>query len=611
MFDFNLKPKQNETHTVVKEKKGVLFFIGKWVRRLCTTLGAIILLSSLSGCVFGFLLPKVEKSLPEKIVLVLKLSDGLSDTSDASPFSDPFAPAALSVHEIIETLHHASKDDRVKGVVASLPPASFQLAHVQELRKAVKDFKASGKFTKIYSPNYGEYGDGLSRYYLASAFEEIWMQPVGTVMISGLSGEQPFFRTALESIGVKPEILQRKEYKSALENFTNSQMSPANREMTESMLNDLMRQIVADVAKDRTLSEEAVWASVNKGILLGSEALEAKLITRLDYGDKILRETRKTITGDEEADDDLFVRIDDYKNANISMPASKIKQKIALIHVSGEIAPTAGHASPLSGGQDGLGADEISAALFDVAEDDEIKGVILRVNSPGGSPSASETIRNAVLRVKSKGKFVLVSMGPLAASGGYWIVANADEIFALPATLTGSIGVVGGKADLSGLWEKLSVTWEGPKAGANADILSFNKPLGEAGSERLNAMMDDIYINFTRIVAQGRKLDPQAVELIARGRVWTGAQAKDIGLVDQIGGYEDALASAAKRLSLVSVDELEVIVMPEPEPLYEKILSFLEQQSAATIALGKFSNVLLGKSKTSVMVYDPSLEFMQ
>lgn len=498
----------------------------------------------------------------------------------------------------MEALDQAANDSRVQGIYADMESAGYALAHIQEMRAAIKRFRKSGKFAYIYSTSYGEAG-GLGAYYLASAFDEIWMQPLGTVSLPGLSAEMPFLRGVLDKVGVKPEFFQRKNYKTAYEGMTNKEMSKYNREMTEQMIGDIAAILEEDISADVPAVKGKFKKLVDHALFTAPEAKKAGIVHQVAYADMLQQKVSEKLTGKKDGDvsyvdlGTYFGHIAQAGEANPLMPSKMGSHKgvsvqksgkgIGLVYASGMIVPreaSAGAASPMGMLDDGIAAaDKISGALLDAALDDSIGIVVLRVDSPGGSPVASETILRAVAQVQAQGKKVIVSMGPTAASGGYWISAYADRIFVLPTTITGSIGVLGGKFSTQQLWKNLDVNWDGVVWGKNAGLWSMNKPFSESQSERINAMLDDVYVNFIARVAKGRKMSPEAVEKIAGGHVWMGKRAVEIGLADEIGGLDRALDYAAQELGLKSRAQARVAVFPKPLTPLEQLLEILQGQA--------------------------------
>lgn len=545
-------------------------------------------------------------ALPRDIVLVAPFADGLADQPQNAGFSAAFTPPAPGVYQIIEAIEAAKDDPRVKALVATMGDGSFALAHVEEIRKAVKNFRKSGKPAYIYAPSFGETGGGLGRYYLASAFGQIWMQPMGVISIPGVNAESPYLRGLLDDWGIKPQFFQRYEYKTAYESVNEKAMTPANREMLTDMVARLSTVLVKDIAADRGLKEAAIKAQIDKAVLTGDAALKARLIDRLDYEDVLEDKLVLDSTGKKREDlgdkDMPFVDIAAY-SADVEKRRTgqkdgllgRGKPKVALVYAAGVIQQSSQGAAPGPGSLMGEGtaaADVLVPAIEDAADDDEVTAIVLRIDSPGGSPTASESILRALDKAKQKGKRIIVSMGPTAASGGYWIAAKADRIFALPTTITGSIGVLGGKLDMSGLWSKLNVNWDAVRWGENSTIWSFNHSFSESETVQVNAMLDDVYNAFLARVAEGRKMPVENVALIAKGRVWTGTAAFQNGLVDELGGLPQALDFAAKEAGLKSREDMAVEVFPKPLSPFEKLQKLLGGQEDGMKALAAQSRIL-------------------
>ncbi len=561
----------------VKSRHGVLAFTGKILRRMSLFIGGVFLFSIFVGIVVGMVFGG-SKRLPEDMILVLNVTDPIGETEHARSFADPLADAGITIGDLIETLDRARNDKRVRGLVVSLDNAGMELAHIQELRTAVKRFRASGKFAYIYTASFADLGSGIGAYYLASSFDKIWMQPIGMVSMTGLSLEMPFAKDALDKIGANPQFLHREEYKSAMESFTNSHMSEPNRQSMQSILDDLSAQILTDIAEDRKITTLKLQAQIDKGLLTGKDALQAGIIDRLDYADVLIRETRMEITGKKDGDKPPIVLAEEYYDAMLGSKERNPNANTALVRIAGEIVPGS---DPEPGYATG---DYIANAIMEAADDESIRVIVARVDSPGGSPSASETIRRSLVYAKSKGKQVIVSMGPVAASGGYWVSVDADHIFAMPSTLTGSIGVIMGKFELSNLWKKVGVNWDSLKWGENARMWSINAPMSESERASLNTAIDDTYASFIERVAEGRKLPSEKVRAIAKGRAWTGTQAKENGLVDKLGGLDAALDYAALQIGLTDRSKLDIRIIPEPLSPFEEILHMLGSQ----IGLGAY-----------------------
>ncbi|MGQ0527277.1 MAG: signal peptide peptidase SppA [Alphaproteobacteria bacterium] len=556
-------------------RRGIRHFIWGFIRRTCFVIGAFVLLSMLAGALS---LGKPQAiPLPEKMVLFMPLKDGFSDLPEPPSLTDPFAPRAPGLQTQIDAIDRAAADPRVKGLIAYMEEGDFEITHTQEMRAAIKRFKEAGKFTIIYSDSYGEAGGGLGRFYLASIFEKRWMQPLGIVSVPGIRMEAPYFREALDKIGIEPQFVHRKNYKTVFESATNKTMSPQNREMLNQIMNDIRNDLVTNISADLVMTPEQFTALVHKGLFTADEALAAGLVTDINYDDALYDKITGGITGNPESEDPLYVDVATYAahgHRVFHAPA----RKAALVYASGAIMNSAiGAGAPGLGGGNIIAANELTPLLFDLADDKSLGAIVLRIDSPGGSPVASENILRALNHAQKKGKKIIVSMGPSAASGGYWIASHADHIFALPGTLTGSIGVAGGKISAAGLWDQWGVNWDGVAWGENAALWSMNHPFSSSEAERINAMMDQVYDAFTARVAEGRKLSPEQVERVAQGRVWTGESARKNGLVDELGGLGDALDYTAKLLGAKDRADLAVEIVPEPKTALEELVSMVSR----------------------------------
>ncbi len=585
------KPKKNEK--AIKAKRwNIWAILGKAIRKTCTVIGAAVLISTLiSVFLISTMAGKSAPSLPDDMVLYFNIEEGISESQVKPTLLDPFPFMQPTLRNIIDTLEKAETDKRVRGLVVKLNGASIGIAHTQELRIAIKSFRASGKFAKVYATSYSDPMGGLSQYYLASAFDEIWMQPVGMVSTSGASMEMPFAKEALDNLGVSANFFQREEFKSAMENFTNSKISPSNKQAMQSLLNSLSSKMVVDIAAERNIKGAVLKAQIDKGILTGQEALDTKLLDRLDYGDVMLSEIRQAVTGNPNDDSVELVTLASYSQHK----AKSVKKgnNVALIYVTGTIVDSAGATG-------NAGADDIAGTITQAYKDDSIKAIVLRVDSPGGSPTASETIRRSLVKAKEKGKKVIVSMGPVAASGGYWISTDADMIVANAGTITGSIGVVMGKFEASELFSKLGINWQGPNFGENADIWSLHKKFDAQATQRMNVLIDDTYNSFITRVVSGRKLTPEQAKSVAKGRAWTGEQALERGLVDELGGLNDALDKTAMMLGKNNRHDLSVVKMPKELNNVERILELLGQQ----VSLGNFFGKVLSNFFGNVLGLD-------
>ncbi|HMA47448.1 MAG TPA: S49 family peptidase, partial [Frankiaceae bacterium] len=469
---------------------------------------------------------KARRTAP--LLLELDLTLGLFDGVVTDPVGMALAYRKTSLRDVVDGLRRAGSDPRVRGLVARVGGPRTGLARAQELRDAVLAFRRAGKPAVAWAETLGEHGVGTVPYYLASAFDEVWLQPSGHLNLTGVAVEVPFLRDALAKAGITPEIGRRHKYKGFPDTLLERGFTPAHREATERVVASVADQVVAGIAEGRRLPPERVRALVDQGPLLAREAVDAGLVDRLAYRDEVYDEVRRRLGAD------VRLRyVGRYrKAAGDGRWAGRLpprpKDTIALVHVTGAIRLGRSGRSPLTG--TAAGSDTVAAALRRATRDDDVKAIVLRVDSPGGSYVASDTIWRQVVLARRAGTPVVVSMGNVAGSGGYFVSTAADVIVAEPGTLTGSIGVFAGKQVLSGLLGKLGVTRDSVAVGEHALMFSTQRGFSEGEWERLNRWLDVVYDDFTAKVAQGRRLSRAQVEQVARGRVWTGADARERGL---------------------------------------------------------------------------------
>jgi len=576
----------------------------------------VVFLSLTLSQAMNFKLPE----LPEKIILTYHFKPNLADVAGRPSLKQPLLQPPTTLNEVIQALNIAREDDRVRGLVARISNPGYSIAQYQELRDAIIQFRKSGRFAHVYADSYGGFGDGMGSYYLASAFDKIWLQPIGMVSVSGVNSEVPFIRSALKKIGVRAAFDRRGKYKSTPESLIFDQMTDAHREMMQGMVADLSNQMVTGIAEGRQQTVAEIEKLIDKAPFMDKEALEFGLIDFINYSDEMIDQAKETVgegvelmrltgyalqvkTAKDEKGMVGFVTNFFYKDT----PESELvgKKKIALIFGSGTImsqpvGSKIGFSTSLGGSV--LNVDKIVAAFRTANKDDNVAAIVFRVNSPGGSPTASETLRREIVRAKEKGKIVVISMGNAAASGGYWISTHADKIVAQPGTLTGSIGVFAGKMVLQELWKKIGVNWDQIKTGQTADMWSSNTEMSKASKKRFQAMLDHIYDAFIVRVAEGRNMSAEAVEEIAQGHIWTGKQALEIGLVDALGGLDKALEIAKIEAKLPIDADIPVERFPRRKSTLEMFLQLAMEGGNVSIAEPKILGSLLSEAQA---VFEP------
>ena len=442
----------------------------------------------------------------------------------------------------LRALHEAAEDRHVFGLIAKVG-GMWPWATMQEVRRGVQAFAASGKPTLAWAESFGEVGyRDMAAYVLATAFGEVWLQPGGGVGLLGVGIETTFVRGTLDRLGVEPQFEQRYEYKNAADVILRKEFTAAHREALERLTESVFSDAVESIADARGLTHDQVRELIDTGPRTASEAQAAGLVDRLGYRDQAYEAMRTRIGDKPEL---LFA--DRWRPRRKIAPPPHRRDHVALVEVRGGISSGRTRRNPM-GRQ--AGSDTVSAQLRAAHDNDRAHAVVLRVESPGGSAVASEVIWREVWRLRESGKPVVVSMADVAASGGYYIACPADVIVALPATLTGSIGVLGGKLVVDGLLERMGVNTGSVQRGARALMYSLRREFSEDERARFAATIDAIYNDFVAKVAAGRRRPIPEIEAVARGRVWTGQDALEAGLVDELGGIRDATRIARERADL-------------------------------------------------------------
>jgi protease-4 len=482
------------------------------------------------------------------LILELDLTDGLAEGPVTDPLSMVMARRRGRLLDVIEGLRRARHDDRVRALVAKVGGGRIGLARMQEIREAVAGFRESGKLTVAWAETFGEFTHGNLPYYMATAFDRIYLQPSGSLGLTGVAVEQLFLHDALAKAGIEFQSAKRYEYKGAVDNLTERGFTGPAREAAERLVVSVAEQLSTAIAQRRGKTVAEARALLDRGPFLAADALAEGLVDALGYRDEVYADVRKE-TG-REAILQYVVR---YQRGHMlaqrarRLPSSR-DRFVAVIYASGPIRQGRSNRSPVGDGA--MGSDTVTAALRAVTADDRARAVLLRVNSPGGSAIASDAIWREVVRTRNAGKPVVVSMGDVAASGGYYISMAADLIVAQPGTITGSIGVILGKPVFEELFGRVGITTDSVARGARATMFATTHPFSQDEWDRINTWLDFIYRDFTQKVAAGRRMPVERVHEIARGRVWTGADAAANGLVDEIGGLHTAAEIARRRAGL-------------------------------------------------------------
>jgi protease-4 len=563
-------------------------FLWRLIVGLLAAVGAAVVLVGVAIVVIAVYAPGGVEPLPDRMLLRVNLEGELRDRRTSEAFL--FEKQDLVLREVVMGLRAAATDERVSGIAVYMGGFGVNLSTAQELRAAIADLRAAGKTARLFTEDLGGLGGGSAKYYLASAFDEIWVQPSGGVGLIGISMEIPYARGMLDKLEVEPRFGQRHEYKSAVESLTGYAMSDPARENLQTLLDSLYGQLVAGIAESRGFDEAQVRQLVDNGPYLAKEALEARLIDRIGYWDEFIDENMDAAGEDVEE-----VLLGDYLSG-IDRPNSE-GPKVALIYGNGAISMGGGgNGGDFEGG--GFKAHHVAEAISDAIDDDEIKAILFRINSPGGSYIASDIVWREVRRASAAGKPVIVSMGSTAASGGYFVAMPADWVVAQPGSITGSIGVYGGKLVTEKLWARFGVTWDEMHAGENAGMWSFIRDFPPDGEERFRDMLDFIYEDFTAKAMEDRELDAGHMDRVARGRVWTGKDALDNGLVDALGGYGVAIAEVKQALGLDAQAGITLALWPKPLSPLDQAMKLFRGDGAPLAQIGA---AMFGREEAGVI----------
>ncbi len=508
----------------------------------------------------------VVADVPSKAVLTVNFDDVYDESSRSDLFSEFSGGAGMSFHDLVTVLETAAVDPRVQALAGRVHISGLGMAQLEELRTAVAAFRSRGKPAYIFAPGFGSFGGGTGEYYLATAFDEITMLPNSDLGATGVYAEIPFFKNILDKVGAKAEFFTRYEYKNAMVSLTDG-TAPAPLTRSVRGLTENLNQVFGDsmVAARYPDGDGLSAAEIRRLSPMSAKTAKDKgLIDNIGFEGDWLAAIKERHNA-ETADAGTYLRnIRFYQKAPY----------VALVVVDGLISDGYSFTSPT--GEAVVGVQSVLAQIDELRENNDLKAVVLRLNSPGGSYAASSEILHALNRLKADKKIpLIVSMGNYAASGGYFIALAGDKIFADAATLTGSIGVLGGKVSIAGLWQKLGVNWLVAGAAENAGVNSVNRPFTKEQKELINKSLDAIYEDFTLKVSQARNIDLKKLDKLARGRVMTGKTAVETGLADEIGGVSAALTYALQAAGINPGDKYGLLVYPRPKTLQEKLSEML------------------------------------
>ena len=515
-------------------------------------------------------------TVEDNSVLKLNFNYNINDQDVEQPFNlfggvSPNVGKATGLNEIIASIEKAKTDPKIKGLFLDLNFIGAGFAKIEEIREAILDFKKSKKFVYAYADYYYE-----NTYYLASAADKVYLNPEGEILFNGLSANVTFFKNALDKLGVEMQVIRHGKFKGAVEPFILDKLSPENRNQIDEYLKSIMGNLAGKIAESRKLTPERVNEIANKWLARNTaDAVKYGLIDKLSYRDEVLEEIKNKLgLKDKKTKDISFISLDKYKKT-ITNRKGVGKDKIAIVYADGEIVMGRGDKSQ-------IGSEKFSEIIRKLREDDKVKAVVLRINSPGGSAQASDVIWRELELLKAK-KTLIVSMAEVAASGGYYITAPADTIVAHPYTLTGSIGVFGLVPNMQKLLnDKLGINYDYVKTGEFSDFGRIDRPLNSEEYLVIQNLVENIYDKFLTRVSQGRSIPKNLVDSIGQGRVWTGEQGMAKNLVDVMGGMEKAIEIAKWKAKL---KDYRLVEYPEPKTQLEEILSALSGEEQTRAAL--------------------------
>ena len=549
----------------------------KFLVRFLAVIGALAIIYAV---VIVVLLSGRKPRVPSKTILEVDLERPMVEYVPNQPLVHIMMKDRLVLRDVVDALDRAGNDSRVAGLVARVGSEQMGMAQVQEIREAVLRFRAKKKFAVAFAETFGEFGPGNKSYYLATAFDHIYLQPSGDVGLTGLMLETPFLAGTLEKLGMPFRGDHRYEYKSALNTLTEKKYTAAEREENSAVLNSWFAQMQEGICEARHIPKEQWQTLVDHGPYLGKDAVDAKLADGLEYRDEVYDGVKKQAGGGAE----LLYLTKYLEGAGRPHQSGKT---VALIYGVGSVERGRSGFDALTGGGS-MGADTVTAAFRAAIQDKDVKAILFRVDRPGGSYVASDAIWREVTLARKAGKPVVVSMGDLAGSGGYFVAMNADKIVAQPGTITASIGVLGGKFLTSGFWKKVGLSWDQVHNGQNATMWTSTMDYTPAEWAKFEVWLDRVYADFTTKAAEGRHLSKEKVLQIAKGRIWSGADAKSLGLVDELGGFDEAISLVKRAIGVAPQEDIHIVVFPRQKNLLQAVLAGTpnnsEQEGASTQA---------------------------
>jgi protease-4 len=532
---------------------------------LLATIGTVTVLSITGIVVFLTMGPLAPKQLPDSMVLSLDLRRLPSESASTGLLNGSLWRDQRDLTDTVQLLWQAAEDSRVVGVYLEIGDDSAGLARVQELRQAIARLRGKGKFAVGFAEGLGGNGDHFADYYLASSLDQIWLQPSGGFSVMGLAVETPFLRRGLDKLGVRVEGGKRLEFKSAPDSFTETGFTAAARENLQQLIDGLYAQFIEDVARERKIAPAKLRQLIDAAPFESERAKKEGLVDRLGYRTDAMDDVWQRAGSTRE-----LVTLQEYGNDDKRPRGSG--DVVALVRATGTIVSGSGSSGGLLDDDSMATAEDVVDALDAASRAKDVKAIVLRIDSPGGTYPAADAMADGVARARAAGKPVIVSMGDVAASGGYLAAVRADVIVAQPGTITGSIGVFGIWPVASELLETLGVRVERLRTGSNAGMYSVFQAPNQGQQQAINRVLDVIYADFTRQVGEARKLDAVRLDAAARGRVFTGIDAKRAGLVDELGGLQLALSIAKAKAGIDEGRSIQVRRFPADSDRWQKIV---------------------------------------
>lgn len=540
------------------------------------TIGTLVLLAIVAGVAFVASSPFAAKPLPQQMVLSLDLRSLPPETTSSGLLNGGLFGSSRDIVEIVQLLWQAADDPRVTGLYVEIGDEDGGLARVQELRQAIAHFRGKGKFAIGFAEQLGSGGSHVADYYLAAALEQIWLQPSGGFGVTGIAVETPFIKGGLDKLGVKVEGGKRYEYKAAPDTFLETSYTRPARENLQQLIDSLFGQFVADVARDRKMETAQLRRLIDNAPLESEQARRDGLVDKIGYRADALEEVYQRANGKRD-----LVTLAEYAGDEARpKPRGEV---IALVRASGAIMSGGGNGGPLED-EAGANAEDVVDALETASQATEVRAIVLRIDSPGGTYPAADAIADAVGRARAAGKPVIVSMGDVAASGGYLAAVRGDVIVAQPTTITASIGVFSIWPMAQELLTSLGVNVERVSVGRNAGMHSTFQPPSPTQRAAINRELDVIYTAFTARVAESRNLDANRIDAAARGRVFSGIDAKQAGLVDELGGLQLALNIAKAKAGIDETRTIEIRRYPDETDRWQRVIDRLFKLTGLTTA---------------------------